>query len=213
MAKLTGKKKQEFLDRMAKGRAKKGGGKKGGGKKGSRSSSSGASSQMVPYMPAPLAMYTAGKAPASRSGSSGGSTKQRLTTALDILSKKQAIFASMGSGALLALAEDQDLMKSIPALSVKDGLGPEFTIAAVAYFGGDSSILARYPKLRSFVMSIADSTVGIATYKLVRRYLQQKRKDEGKAPVADVVPWSVSGDGGGDRPTVERPKWQFREEL
>lgn len=207
--KLTGKAKQEFLARMARGRAKKGGG--GGGKK--RSRSSGTSSAMVSYVPAPLVPYSAGSRSGSHTSRSGQSSpKQRLTTALEILAKKQAIFASMGAGALLAVAEDQDLMKHVPALDPTQGLGPEFTVAAIAYFGGDSSVLQKYPKLRSFVMSIADSTSGIAMYKLVRRYLQKKRKEEGKPPIPDVVPWNV-GALPADRPDVERPKWQFREEL
>lgn len=177
MAKLTGRAKQEFLDRMARGRAKKDGGhKKGGGR------SSGA---MVPYTAVPMMM---GASPSSSSAPKK-SVKQRLTNVLELAAKKQSLITSLGAGAVLGYADHEGWLQQLPELDASSGLDNKFTLSAGLYFLADSDILASMPKLRLFAQDVANVSAGIGAYNATRVYLgkRDKEKDPGKKDDAPVT--------------------------
>lgn len=164
MAKLTGKKKQEFLDRMAKGRAKKGGG-----------SSRRSSGAMVPYTAVPMMM---GASSSSSSSAPRKSVKQRLTGVLELAAKKQSLITSLGAGGLLGYADHEGWLQQLPELDATSGLDNKFTLSAGLYFLADSDILASMPKLRLFAQDVANVSAGIGAYNATRVYLGKR----GKAP-------------------------------
>ncbi len=172
MAKLTGRAKQEFLDRMAKGRAKA---SRGSSKpKGGSRSSGGA---MVPYTAVPMAMM--GASSSSSNSPARRTVKQRLTNVLELAAKKQSLFTSLGAGAALGYADHEGWLQELPALDEGSGIDNKFTLAAGLYFLADSDILASMPRLRLFAMDTANVSAGIGAYNATRVYLSNREK---KAP-------------------------------
>jgi len=165
MAKLHGAKKQAFLARMAKGRAKKG-------------HSSG--SAMVPYTAIPLAGYTAPR----RSGATT-TTRQKLTNVLELAAKKQSMITSLGAGAVLGYADHEGWLQELPEIDSVNGLDNKFTLAAGLYFLADSDLLASMPKVRLFAQDVANVSAGIGAYNATRVYLGKKGKE---APAAEEKP-------------------------
>lgn len=165
--KLTGRAKQEFLDRMARGRAKKG----------SRSRSSGA---ITPYTAVPMAMVGA----SSSSSTPKRTVKQRLTNVLELAAKKQSLVTSVGAGAILGYADHEGWLQQLPELDASSGLDNKFTLAAGLYFLADSDFLASMPKLRLFAQDVANVSAGIGTYNATRVYLGKRAKEKGEAAPA-----------------------------